>query len=370
LKKVVYVSPESFIDVDIPLIKELNKLYDLLWIVTFVREIEGKTRFFSSDYISEYCKKNNVDHIIVEEKRRSRNPLRIISAWNKIIRPIKIFKPDVIYFESFYDPYLPFVVRLFLRTEKTIVGIHDVKQHSSIGLVHKIIHSFTIKIFKFFHVFSYTQKSLFTRQYPEKKVKVARLFLKDYGGSVKTEKNPETTVFLFFGRNYNYKGLDILFKAISAIPCDLNRKFKVIIAGKCENFETYTGLIRDTSVYDFRLRFINNEEVPFIFAEADYLVLPYRDVTQCGPLFISFNYNLPSVTSDLPGFIEYIKNGSNGFTFGVNDVNDLAKCLTSLIQMDFESRMRIRDNLAEYVKSEFNIGETINEYKQVFDQVF
>jgi hypothetical protein len=180
LKKVVYVSPESFIDVDIPVIKELKKWYDLLWIVTFVREIEGTTRFFSPDFISDYCKKNNIHSLIVEERRRARNPFRIISALNLIIKPIKRFKPDIIYFESFYDSYLAFVARVCLGSSKTIIGIHDVEQHSSIGLIHQILHRFTIKIFKYFHVFSHTQKSLFLQQFPEKKVQVARLFLKDY----------------------------------------------------------------------------------------------------------------------------------------------------------------------------------------------
>jgi glycosyltransferase involved in cell wall biosynthesis len=368
LKKLAYVSPESFIDVDIPLIKEINKWYDLLWIVTFVREIEGTTRFFSPEFISDYCKKNNIHYIIVEEKRRSRDPFRIISALKQIIRPLKIFNPDITYFESFYDPYLPFVVRVCIGSSKTIVGLHDAEQHSSIGFIHQLIQKLTIKTFKYFHVFSYTQKSLFIQKHPRKKVQVARLYLKNYGVPGVAEKYPCTT-FLFFGRNYKYKGLDILLQAVSNIPSDLSKKYKVIIAGKCDNFESYSSLIRDTSVYDFYLRFIDNSEVPDFFAKADYLVLPYRDVTQSGPLFIAFNYNLPAITSDLTGFTEYIKNGYNGFTYRTNDINDLTKCLISVIQMDSESRVKIKTNLGKYIKKEFNLEGTIYEYHHVFGQI-
>jgi glycosyltransferase involved in cell wall biosynthesis len=370
LKRLVYTSPESFIDVDLPLIKELNKLYDLLWIVTFVREIEGTTRFYSPEFISEYSRKNNVQYIIVEENVRARNPYRILSAWHKIIVPIKLFKPDIIYFESFYDPYLPFIAWISLGSAKTVIGLHDVEQHSSIGSIHNIIQDLTIKMFKFFHVFSFVQKSLFTKKFPGKNVKVARLFLKDFGKVPTLEKKSGSTVFLFFGRNYHYKGLDILIKAIERIPFELNRSFKVIIAGTCENFDSYVKLIKDESVFDLRLRFIKNEEIPFIFAEADYLILPYRDVTQCGPLFAAFNYNLPCVTSDLSGFREYIEDGYNGYNFRTGDSIALANCLTSIIQMDSESRTRIKSNLADFVKRKFNIGETMIEYDQVFHQIF
>lgn len=369
MKKIVYVSPESFIDVDIPLIKEINKQYDLLWIVTFVREDEGTTRFFSTEFISDYCRKNSINHIIVIEKKRSRNPLRIHAGMKKIILPIIRFSPDVIYFESFYDPYLPFIARVFLGNYKTIIGIHDVKPHSGIGLIHQIVLNLTIKIFKYFHVFSQTQKNLFIEQFPEKKVKVAQLFLKDFGDQIIKEKNSNSITFLFFGRNYTYKGLDILLKAVSMLPHNLEGKYKVIIAGKCDNFKYYQELIQNERVYDYRLHYIKNEEIPSIFSETDYLVLPYRDVTQCGPLFIAFNYNIPSITSDLTGFKEYVINEYNGFTFKSSDSSELANCLTKIILMDAESKKRIKQNLIEYVTREFNIQKTMDEYRQVFGQV-
>ena len=369
MKKVVYISPESFIDVDIPVIKELNKIYDILWIVTFVKDIKDTTRFFSPLFISDYCSEYKVRYLIVEDKRRARNPFRIFSAFKKIIGPIKKFKPDIIYFESFYDPYLPFVARFCLGISKTIIGLHDVEYHSGNGIIHKILHRFTIRIFKYFHVFSQTQRILFAQKFPNKKVKVARLFLKDFGKKVEIEKSSEATIFLFFGRIYSYKGLDILLKAISMIPSDLNKRFKVIIAGKCNGFEYYENLILDKSVFDLRLRFIKNEEVPELFCKADFLILPYRDVTQSGPLFTAFNYNLPSITSDLPGFEEYIEDGVNGYIFENGNPLGLSKCLKAIIEMDNDSRLKIKSNLADFVKREFAIDKTVKEYKLMLDQV-
>jgi glycosyltransferase involved in cell wall biosynthesis len=369
LKRLAYISPESFIDVDIPVIKELNRHYELIWFVTFVREIEGVTRFFSIDYIVDYCNENNINFVIVENKSRTRNPTRIISAIKDIILPIKQFKPDIIYFESFYDPYLPFVARILLGNRKTIIGIHDVENHSGIGFVHKIIQRLTIKTYRFFHAFSATQKDLLLKKFPDKKVEVARLFLKNYGDNPLPKLGNQSVIFLFFGRILLYKGLDILLRAVNELPSSYRNKFKVIIAGKCNDFEYYNSLIHVKDIYDFRLRFIKTEEVPSLFTEADFLILPYRDVTQSGPLFLAFNYLLPCITSDLPGFNEYIENGINGFTFHNNNVADLAKCLAKIIEMDFESRIKVKSNLSGYVKREFSTEKTLNEYKRVFNQI-
>lgn len=369
MKKLVYISPESFIDVDLPLIKEFNKIYDLLWIVTFVRDIEGITRFYSLEYVKNYCAINDIKNIIVEENRRSRNPLRIVTDYELIIKPIQIFKPDIIYFESFFDPYLPFIARICLGSGKTIIGLHDVEHHSNIGLSRRIIQTCIIGVFKYFHVFSETQASIFHSKYLVKSVRVAKLFLKDFGPPQNSKIRNGIITFLFFGRNSDYKGLDILIKAISLIPANLKGKYKVIIAGRCDNINDYADLMNDKDVYDFRLNFIKNDEIPSIFSEADYIVLPYRDVTQCGPLFIAFNYRLPAVVSNLSGFTEYIEDGINGFTFISEDFYDLSRILTYLINMKKEARDVLKNNISEFVNNKFNIEDTLKEYNEVFLQV-
>ena len=169
MRRLAYISPESFIDVDIPVIKELNRQYELIWFVTFVREIEGVTRFFSMDYIIDYCNENSISFVIVENKSRTRNPTRILSAVKDIVIPIKKFKPDIVYFESFYDPYLPFVARILLGNRKTIIGIHDVENHSGIGFLHRIIHNLIIKVYRFFHTFHLRKKICYLNNFLAKR---------------------------------------------------------------------------------------------------------------------------------------------------------------------------------------------------------
>ena len=45
------------------------------------------------------------------------------------------------------------------------------------------------------------------------------------------------------------------------------------------------------------------------------IIIPYIQVSQCGPLLIAYAQNVPVITSSLPGFREYVDDGQSGFMF-------------------------------------------------------
>ncbi len=361
-KKLIYISPECFIDVDVPVIIELNKLYDFKWML-FI----GAENFYSAKDIFEICHENKINHKIFRNSYRKRNIFQIFPSI-KLILLIKQFNPDIIYFEQFENPYLSFISFFCLSTKIIVVGIHDVKPHSRhsklLANLHKKIYLF---LFKNFHVFSYTQRAIFTAKYRNKNVFVSQLNLKDYGPLPFNIREDSKVNFLFFGRIKYYKGLDILVKAGITLAKDYNN-FKIIIKGSCDDFFNFQEVANHKN-FELEIKNIPNKEVPNVFAKCDYLILPYRDVTQSGPLLIAYNYGIPVIASNLVGFREYIIDGVNGFLFRTENVNDLTKCMKEIIQMDKYQHLRIKKNLRKFVDQNINKTKIVRKYVNFFNNL-
>lgn len=128
-------------------------------------------------------------------------------------------------------------------------------------------------------------------------------------------------VLLFFGLIRDYKGLDIL---LEAFPL-LDRSYTLIVAGEpYGSFEKYRQIIdseRFAPVRDNLIlvdRYIPDSEVKTYFSAADLSVLPYRSATQSGISSISWNFDVPLVTTPVGGLVESVgKAGTGILTDGI-----------------------------------------------------
>lgn len=106
-------------------------------------------------------------------------------------------------------------------------------------------------------------------------------------------------VMLFFGRLRGYKGVDDLLSAFALTAIDGT----LIVAGAPEGSETEER-IRRTAAADERVRllldFIDAERVPTLFAAADVVVLPFRDVTHSGSVMLALSLGRPVLVPDTP----------------------------------------------------------------------
>jgi glycosyltransferase involved in cell wall biosynthesis len=71
-------------------------------------------------------------------------------------------------------------------------------------------------------------------------------------------------------------------------------------------------------------RYVPNEEVPSIFAQADVLVLPYVSASQSGVLRIAFANALPVIASTAGGLSEAVQDNVNGLLCPPRDARALA----------------------------------------------
>jgi glycosyltransferase involved in cell wall biosynthesis len=365
MKKLLYICPACFLDHEFGILRGLNKYFDLHWIVIFNNNLNYH---YTPNDILDFCTENNISVEIFTQSARARNPNRIISCF-RLLQKVKGLKPDLIYVEVFTDPYFLILTRLFLNYKRVVVGVHDVVFHKKFGSIfNKLTDKLCYRLFNNFHVFSNNQKDVLIRKYPNKNVFVARLFLnvflKDIGlqpdnkdGSPISNK----VKFLFFGIVRYNKGLNFLIEAGNKLAKEYNN-FKITVAGKCENPDYYTSLVEEQDAFEIKLYQIPEKQVPLLFSQADFLVLPYRDVTQSGPLLIAFRYNVPIIASDFPGFREYITDGREGFLFEPESIDALYECMKKIMQMSREDIGQMKANVAEYVKKEINIDSIVSKY--------
>lgn len=134
-------------------------------------------------------------------------------------------------------------------------------------------------------------------------------------------------ILLFFGQIKEVKGLDLLLEAFGRVrarigPC------RLVIAGKVwkDDFSRYQALIDQHTLDEFvdlRIRYIPDSEVSAFYSAADLIVLPYRRIYQSGVLLMAMSFGVPVLASDLPGMVEIVEDGRNGFLFKAGDVDDL-----------------------------------------------
>ena len=126
---------------------------------------------------------------------------------------------------------------------------------------------------------------------------------------------------LFFGLIRDYKGLDLLLKAMPSISPDIH----LIIAGEYySEKEVYTKQIHDLDLQD-RVHqsegFIPDEKVNLYFSACDIVVQPYKTATQSGVTQIAYHFEKPMIVTNVGGLSEMCPNNQVGFVSEPNAID-------------------------------------------------
>src|SRR5690606_29840881 len=159
----------------------------------------------------------------------------------------------------------------------------------------------------------------------------------------------DSIVLLFFGIIQAYKGFDTLVEGVKLLG--ENRNVQVLAAGRlAKEYEAeFKSLVERTEStnYSYILRFLSEEEVEKCFKAADVTVLPYKEASQSGVLFMSYTYGVPVIAPSLGGFPEDILPSKTGYLFEPNSPQSLAasiqKCIAEWSQAGQQERQLIRD---------------------------
>jgi len=140
-------------------------------------------------------------------------------------------------------------------------------------------------------------------------------------------------VALFLGFIRSYKGIDLLFEAISRQPLDSDW-FLLVVGEPWEGLGPAVGKqVRALGIEDrvrLRLGWVPEAEVPLLLAAADLVVLPYRSGSQSAVAPLALAAGLPVLSTRVGGLSEVVHNGVNGVLVEPGSVRELARAFEDL----------------------------------------
>lgn len=362
-KKIYWITDDSFIDTDVYVVDELSKHNELKWRI-IVKKTSTGVKLSMINFLKE-----KFDHQVIHLKNRFRS-LKTIGEYMTIIKEIKKFKPDVIYIDFFGLPYFWILIFLFVGRKKTIFPIHDFIEHhkatnkKAISFYKKFIYKFC----KNFHLFSKIQFDLFKEKLPQKNAFFAPFLLKDFG---KSDKQPPKDIirFLFFGNIRRNKGLDLLIEAGNKLGEKYAGKFVITIAGRCKEWEYYEKQIQNKDIYEISIGPVPNEEIADLYCTSHYIMLPYVDVTQSGPLSIACNYNTPAIASNLKGFHEFVIDKKTGYLFDNSSSEGLYSLMQNILENNNSDYPGIKQEFKNHIESKYSSEAIVASYSSFFEKM-
>jgi glycosyltransferase involved in cell wall biosynthesis len=154
-------------------------------------------------------------------------------------------------------------------------------------------------------------------------------------GQVESLPPPEGQTLLFFGLIRDYKGLDVLLRALVDVP-----EAKLVVAGDpVEPVEHGIRLAQELGVderVDWRLGYVPDAEVPALFEGAAAVVLPYRKHDSSGVLATAIGYGRPVVVTDVGSLGEQVREFGAGRVVPAGDAAALAEACNSLLESPHE----------------------------------
>lgn len=364
-KKICWITSSFLLDVDIPIVPDLQVDFDIDWIVLTT----------SSNY--------DGDKALIEAKGCYKYRLVIDGGvfihpkkfffYRKLIKEIKTHNYDLYYFDFLGMPYFIPLVQMMLPKEKCIIAAHNVKTPKGARYywLAKPYMDYVVNVYHNFQVFSINQLDLLKSLNSKANILYAPLCLKDYGKpTVEKDKLPIT--FLFFGNIVEYKRVDLLLEATKILEKKGVTDFKVQISGYCrqDKWESkYAPLMKGLKNVSIDIRRIPNEEIPNLFEKSHYFVMPYQDIAQSGAMTVALCYNIPIIASELDTFKEFMNGEDDGYFFKMGSAVLLAETMQKAIEEYNTHYTNMRISQAELVKEKLSTDAILNQYRQYIDKL-
>jgi glycosyltransferase involved in cell wall biosynthesis len=142
---------------------------------------------------------------------------------------------------------------------------------------------------------------------------------------------PAGRTLLFFGLIREYKGLDVLIRALAQLP-----DAQLVVAGDpVDPVAPVRELAQQLGVDDrieWRLHFVPEDEIRELMARAAAVVLPYRELDSSGVLATAIGYRRAVVASDVGSLGEIVQEFAAGEVVPPGDVEALAAACLRLLE--------------------------------------
>lgn len=348
-RRLNYITQDGWWDTDVDALKQLKDYFDIhVIVVSSVTNNKYNHKEIDGVYIKNFMMRYS-----------NKNPLSFFQnlwliLWLFLYR---LKKNSINYYVISNNPWQQGFMYLTYPLKRTIIAVHNYMPHvDERGKIVSLQYKFYSR-FKYFHFYSKQQYDLFQAEHGADSVAFyTPMPLKDFGSPNNHFKLPKNgkRVFTLFGNLRGYKRPDLFIEAANAID-DPNAIFLII--GSCEEkkWEQYRTLIKTKTIVT-DIRYISNDEIPDIFSISDFLVLPYDDATQSGPLMIAINYGLPIIASQQPIFEAFVSGNGNGYLFEKGSKDGLVEVLKNALRLDDNGLNKMKE--AQFIFKEKYKEET------------
>jgi starch synthase len=287
---------------------------------------------------------------------RLRQPLRQMGMIYRILQQVRRFNPDVIHLQNghlWFNLALP-----LLRRYPLVVTIHDPKPHlgdRESGKTPRLM-----MIWDFGH---HRADQLIVHGRQLRQVVVDELGLPSENVHVvpmvalgddlaHDQVQEDDHQVLFFGRIWEYKGLEYLIRAEPLITAQVPEA-RIVIAGRGEDFSRYRRLMVHPERFTVYNEYVPDDKRDELFRRASVVALPYIDASQSAVIPIAYTFAKPVVATTVGGLPELVDHGRTGYLVPPRDERALANALVRLLR-DKGLRQRLGANGKHKVETDLS----------------
>ena len=303
---------------------------------------------------------------------RLRQPLRQLALMARLIYRIRRLNPDVIHFQKGHF-YFNLALALLGRYP-LVVSIHDPRRHlgdRGAAKTPQPIMDFAYRRADHTIAHNEAMKQIAVDELgiPKRRVSIVPLVERgdaDAGNDIREAG----TQILFFGRVWQYKGLEYLIRSEPLITAELP-DVEIVIAGRGEDFRRYREMMVHPERFVIHNEFVTYEKRVELFRRASIVVLPYVEATQSGVIPVAYTYGKPVIATTVGGLPEQVDDGHTGVLVPPRDEKRLAEAVIRLMR-DEELRHTLGNNGRTKLESEWSADmvakQTIPVYQKAIEE--
>jgi glycosyltransferase involved in cell wall biosynthesis len=296
---------------------------------------------------------------------RQRYPTNIL-AIAAILRKINAINPQVVHVLSGFvwmEWSLPLV-----RRRPLVVTVHDAHIHPGDRESSSWGHSFEWKCATQIsvHADSIKRALIEERGVAAEKIHVVPHGTYDfYQRWANDEVQEQANTVLFFGRIWEYKGLQYMIEAEPFITAQIPNA-RIVIAGRGDDFGKYERMMVNRERFVVLNERIPDEQVAQLFQAASVVVCPYIEASQSGVLALANAFGKPVVATTVGGIPEMIQHGKTGLLVPPRDARSLAEAVVTLLQ-NHHLRQEMRRHALQQSQTELSWASIAKRTRAVYD---
>lgn len=174
----------------------------------------------------------------------------------------------------------------------------------------------------------------------------------------------DAALVLFFGRIWEYKGLEYLIRAEPLIAERIPR-VRICIAGQGEDLGRYRAMMQNPESFILHNHYISDEMRAELFRRSSVVALPYVEASQSGVIPLAYAFGKPVVATRVGGLPEMVADGWTGLLVPPRDERSLADAIIRLLG-DADLRRRLGENGRHKLRTELSGSAVAQRTLQVY----